>query len=289
MKSLNVFVAHSLTDRPWKDRLVAHLRSLDVLVSWTLDDIEPGQDWEQQIRRALSGAEVAILLISPAFLASEFIASVEIPALLKRREHEGLLILPVVIQACRWEDVPWLRTIQVRSLPDDLPDARSREQLLYAIVTQILRHASGSKYAGITGAAAEITDQRLIFISHHHDDREFARLLKKRIEKNKLKAWIDADRLEAGANWTDAIDHAIREAAAVVIVMTPKATQSQYVTYEWAYALGAGIRVIPVILKPTRLHSHMQRLQHIDFTKIASSRTSKLPWSELIRVIKEKG
>jgi hypothetical protein len=100
-------------------------------------------------------------------------------------------------------------------------------------------------------------------------------------------AGINTDRLEAGVNWTGEIDQAIRQAAAVVVITTPKSAQSPYVTYEWAYALGADTRVIPVIWKPTRLHSHMQHLQYIDLTKVTSTRKSKLPWSELIRVIKQ--
>jgi hypothetical protein len=287
MKRPIVYIAYSLTDSQWKDRFVAAMRPLNTIVhTQTFDDIKLGQDWKAQLRRVLSDADVAILLISPAFLESEFIASVEIPALLKRREREGLLIVPLVIESCRWEDISWLRTIHVRSLPDDLTDL-ARDQPLYSIAKQILGHVSDDEGAQATGPATQSADPRLIFISHSHDDHEFARLLKKRLEKNKLKAWIATDRLEAGVNWTGEIDQAIRQAAAVVVIMTPKSAQSQYVTYEWAYALGAGTRVIPVIWKPTRFHSHMQHLQYIDFTKVTATQKSKLPWSELIRVIKQ--
>jgi TIR domain/Acetyltransferase (GNAT) family len=189
MKRPIVYIAYSRTDSQWKDGLVAALRSLNTIVhTRTLDDIKLGQDWKAQLRRVLSDADVAILLISPAFLEPEFIASVEIPALLKRREREGLLIVSLVIESCRWEDISWLRTIQVRSLADDLTDL-ARDQALYSIAKQILGHVSDDEGAQVTGPATQSADPRLIFISHHHDDHEFARLLKKRLEKNKLKAW----------------------------------------------------------------------------------------------------
>jgi hypothetical protein len=64
--------------------------------------------------------------------------------------------------------------------------------------------------------------------------------------------------------------------------MTPEAKASEYVTYEWAFAWGAGIKVIPVLLKRTELHPRLESLQYLDFT----NRTAR-PWDALIELLGE--
>jgi HEAT repeat protein len=66
------------------------------------------------------------------------------------------------------------------------------------------------------------------------------------------------------------------------VVMTPKAKESEYVTYEWAFAWGAGVRVIPILLKPTELHPRLEALQYLDFT----NRMAR-PWDKLIEALQE--
>ena len=85
--------------------------------------------------------------------------------------------------------------------------------------------------------------------------------------------WIDNDQLKAGTDWREEIDHAIKEAFALIVIMSPAAQVSVYVTYEWAFAWGAGIKVIPVVYKETTLHPRLEALHYLNFT----SRTVR-PW-----------
>ncbi len=62
--------------------------------------------------------------------------------------------------------------------------------------------------------------------------------------------------------------------------MSPEARSSEYVTYEWAFAYGIGLKIIPILYKDTKLHPRLEALQYLDFT----SRTSR-PWDALIEVI----
>lgn len=114
-----------------------------------------------------------------------------------------------------------------------------------------------------------------IFISYQHMSGDFVDVLSRRIEEKKYDTRWDQD-ISAGQEWRREIDAAIRSAIAVIVVMTPEARQSEYVTYEWSMAIGLGKPVIPIMLKPTPLHPRLEIHHYLDFTNITVR-----PWDEL--------
>src|SRR5260370_42433663 len=101
-----------------------------------------------------------------------------------------------------------------------------------------------------------------IFISYMHDDGDFTEILNTRIKSAGFETWIDDDKLHAGEDWRAEIDEAIKNALALIVIMSPEAKASEYVTYEWSFALGVGIKVIPVMIKQTTLHPRLEALQN---------------------------
>jgi Flp pilus assembly protein TadD len=118
-----------------------------------------------------------------------------------------------------------------------------------------------------------------VFISYQHDDNDFADALIYRIEKVGFKAWVDNYGLYPGEDWREGIDQAIRDACALVVIMSPAAKVSEYVTYEWLFAWGCGIKVIPVMFKATSLHPRLESLQYLDFTNRVR------PWNVLMSAL----
>jgi hypothetical protein len=77
------------------------LKNLGISVNlWDDTQIQAGQKWRDEIEKALSGAKVAILLVSTDFLASDFISDVELPTLLKAAEKDGATILSLILKPC---------------------------------------------------------------------------------------------------------------------------------------------------------------------------------------------
>lgn len=299
MEKSNVFISYSHRDAAWKDRLVSHLRSLErqgTIEVWETSDIPAGADWTATINEAVRRADVSVLLISPDFLASDFIVQRELPALLEQMKEKGSAVLPVILRPALWSAIPELAQLQFLNT-DARPLAAGTEyevdQSLARIARRIGEIAGAMRERDIARALSPKTDSSeapsgkthhngRYFISHSRFDGDFAELLQLRLEKEGYSAWIDTDRLVPGVDWRQEIDDAIKSAPAVVAVMSPEARESEYVTYEWAFAWGCAKPIIPLMLRQTPLHPRLATLQFLDF----SNRIAR-PWSALIAALGE--
>jgi hypothetical protein len=111
-----IFISYSHQDEQWKDKLVEHLKVLELEGYCTLWDdrkIKVGDDWFPEIEKALQEASIAVMLISVHFLTSNFIRQEEVPRILERRHQEGLRVIPIIIKPCPWKTVQWLKSIQL--------------------------------------------------------------------------------------------------------------------------------------------------------------------------------
>jgi hypothetical protein len=76
-----------------------------------------GDNWKEEIRRALERSRIAILLVSADFLASDFIAENELPPLLAQAETKGTRIIPVIVKPCRFRREKHLAKFQAINDP----------------------------------------------------------------------------------------------------------------------------------------------------------------------------
>lgn len=122
-----------------------------------------------------------------------------------------------------------------------------------------------------------------VFISYKHEEhsRAFVSQLIDKLREQGFISWID-EHISGGKEWRKEIDKAVEAAIAVIVVLTPESAVSPYVTYEWAYAMGIGKPIIPVLLDgfPSDLHPKLEPLQYRDF------RNRKDPWDQLISDLK---
>ena len=122
-----------------------------------------------------------------------------------------------------------------------------------------------------------------IFVSYDREDTDFSEVVQVKLHKAGYEIFMDQEQLNAGDNWREKIDQAIRYSQALIVIMTPEATVSPYVNYEWAFALGAGVTVIPLELRATEFHPRLDVLQRLDFT--GKSR----PWEKLLHELEKAG
>lgn len=101
-----VFISYSNKDEKWLKMLRIHLTPLERkgLDVWSDKNIIPGQEWPAEIDNSLERAKVAVLLVSANFLNSEFIRDKELPRFLGPARDKQIIILPVLISNCLWEE-----------------------------------------------------------------------------------------------------------------------------------------------------------------------------------------
>ncbi len=90
-----------------------------------------------------------------------------------------------------------------------------------------------------------------VFISYARSDGEaYATALRERLEAAGIPLWQDRVGEEGGRDWWLQITEALDKVEFMVLIMTPRAMQSEMVRKEWRYARQRGVCVYPVKAAP---------------------------------------
>jgi small GTP-binding protein len=120
MTALKIFISYSHKDESFKDELVTMLAGLQrrgIVDAWHDRRIEAGDEWYKSIQDAMDDCDLALLLVSPDYLASRFIQEDEQPKLLKRREEMKARVMPIIVRPCVWQSEETISILQV--MPKD--------------------------------------------------------------------------------------------------------------------------------------------------------------------------
>jgi WD40 repeat protein len=144
LQPVDVFISYSRKDARWLDQLMTHLKLLvreERVAAWCDRDIQAGQRWREEIDRALASARVGLFLVSPNFLASDFIMQDELPYLLKAAETRGVKLLWVLVTACLFDQTPLvgLQAAYNPTRPLAKLQGDQRNEALTAIAREILK------------------------------------------------------------------------------------------------------------------------------------------------------
>jgi hypothetical protein len=104
MPRTKVFVSYSHDDRKWLKLFSTHVAVLQrrgFVDLWSDEGIAAGADWGREIDSTLIAAKVAVLMVSPGFLASEYIWKQEMPRIVAHSK-QGMEALPLILRPCAW-------------------------------------------------------------------------------------------------------------------------------------------------------------------------------------------
>lgn len=150
MKRDKIFVSYSHKDRKlfteFKTMLAPAIQR-GVVHLWDDTKIAPGAKWRDEIEKTLAEASIAVLLVSPSFLASEFIANHELPPLLKAAEQEGLTIYWIYLEHCLYEqtEIAEYQAAHDVSKPLSSLSKPERQAVLSKACAQLIRLAENPK------------------------------------------------------------------------------------------------------------------------------------------------
>ncbi len=99
--ALQVFISYSDKDKSLKEELEIHLSPLKrqgLIEPWQDGAIEAGTERVAQIKTALETADVILLLISPYFMASDYINDVELEQALERHREGSARVIPIMLR-----------------------------------------------------------------------------------------------------------------------------------------------------------------------------------------------
>ncbi|MGO9620513.1 MAG: toll/interleukin-1 receptor domain-containing protein [Desulfobaccales bacterium] len=169
---VQVFICYSHSDKKWLERLKVHLTPLrrDHEVDfWEDTRIRPGSKWRDEIRVAVEQANIAVLIISADFLASDFIRTDELPPLLKAAEEEGALILPIIASPSlflRNPDISQFQAVNSPSNPLVSASIGDQEATFVKVAEAILENAVDARQSAVTKFARPDEERREIFLEH---------------------------------------------------------------------------------------------------------------------------
>jgi len=110
-----------------------------------------------------------------------------------------------------------------------------------------------------------------VFLSHAHADRRFLNRLVALLRSRGIPYWYSKTHLIGAQQWHDEIGRALDRCDWFLIVLSPKATKSEWVKRELVYALNERryrAKIVPVLLKScnyNRLSWTLKEYQIVDF------------------------
>jgi hypothetical protein len=93
-----------------------------------------------------------------------------------------------------------------------------------------------------------------VFLSHARKDGDLARELAERLKRSGFTVWASEDQVQPGENWAKKIGKALDDSELMVILLTPRAMESDWLRQNIEFALGSKRyegRVFSVFVGPT--------------------------------------
>jgi len=104
------------------------------------------------------------------------------------------------------------------------------------------------------------------FLSYARGDAQFALRMADDLRAAGIDLWVDERDILPSQRWDRAVEAALRDCMAVVILLSPRSVASENVLDEVAFAMDHAKDVIPVLIEACDVPMRMNRLQRVDFT-----------------------
>ncbi len=106
-----------------------------------------------------------------------------------------------------------------------------------------------------------------VFLSYARTDGAGAATrLREELSRSGFTVWQDTENMQGGQAWKEQLRTALRQVDAVLVLLTPSAVSSKYVTWEWEMAQMVEKPVIPLLIIACDIPDELGRLHYHDFS-----------------------
>src|SRR3989442_12154966 len=144
-----IFFCYAHEDEQLLKILKMHLKPLQhegLIDVWYDRDISAGEEWEQEISKQLSAAQIILLLVSPDFINSDYCYGIEMKRALERHKRGEARVIPVILRPIYWQGALG----KIQALPTDGRPATSShwhnlDEAFYDVAEGIRKPVEGLK------------------------------------------------------------------------------------------------------------------------------------------------
>jgi hypothetical protein len=166
---IKVFLSYSHKDEELQKELNEHLGALkhaNIVDTWWDSRIVAGNDWSEDIARQLEAADLILLLVSSAFLASTYCYQKELRRAIERHDAGEARVVPILLRPCHWEPAPFAK---LQGLPTGMVPvtavAEDKRDAIWAEVAKGIHQAAISCSGGKSTTIGETKPDLMVAIT----------------------------------------------------------------------------------------------------------------------------
>ena len=221
-----VFISYAQENEKIVDTIYDTLKSKDISCWAAHRDIAGGQNWLDELSKAISNSRIMIVVISEFTEKSRYVRRE-----VRQAVDEDLIIVPLCIEkvsltsglSLLLNDYQWINAyphIQDKYL----------DRLVDTLQTYLGIEPEEGKSNSDNSFEYEKKRPR-VFICHVSEDKDIALNLHKQLKAAGLNPWIDKDNLRGGDQWDDRIQKVIKKEIDYFLVLQTKNLKNKLIGY----------------------------------------------------------
>jgi Leucine-rich repeat (LRR) protein/GTPase SAR1 family protein len=135
-----MFISYSSKDIDYLRDLEVHLSMLKregYIETWHDRKLTAGEEWDRKIKQELETADIILMLLSPDFIATDYIWDIEVKKAMERHNNGSAVVIPIILRPCQWERTPLAKLTTAQPKAEPVSTAKDRDTIWLEIVNKI--------------------------------------------------------------------------------------------------------------------------------------------------------
>ena len=138
---VKLFISYSNKNTDLKDDLLTQLKVLTIsdkqIEIWEDGLLEPGVQWDDEIKNKLHAANIVLMLVSAHFLTTGYIWNIEVEQTMTRQRQGAVTAIPVILSPCAWMQTPLARFSALPHKAKPITEFANKDNALLEVVTGV--------------------------------------------------------------------------------------------------------------------------------------------------------